>query len=293
MLPIHEKMKIHAMSYPYNHVVLRHVFNKETYLHLRDLVQKYKNKGQRIGQVGHEERHFYQARNYSPTATELQEMKCSILISKSLRNFIIGFFDTIVNDYIAVGIHTHKSGSPSGWAHSDLNIVSFKKDLAAFDETSLKLWERGSCSYADDSAYNQPHTIKTARHIACIYYVDNQPWQLGDGGETAIYSEYENDIPIFSKIPPLNNTMLIFEINPVSSHGFLQTKKERNSIIWWYHTSPAYVCKRNQRLSQFKKQYMNGSFFDVWTGPEVLKWSIKSDPEYALYFDNVDGDGFS
>ena len=101
MLPIHEKMKIHAMSYPYNHVVLRHVFNKETYFRLRDLVQKYKDKGQRIGQVGHEERHFYQARNYSPTVSELQEAECSILISKSLREFIL-VFDTIVNDYIAL-----------------------------------------------------------------------------------------------------------------------------------------------------------------------------------------------
>ena len=67
-------------------------------------------------------------------------------------------------------------------AHSDLNIVSFKRDLAACDEKSLKLWERGSCSYADDSAHNQPHTIKTVTLHVFIMLTINLG--TGDGGET-------------------------------------------------------------------------------------------------------------
>ena len=37
---------------------------------------------------------------------------------------------------------------------------------------------------------------------------------------------------------------------------------------------------------------MNGGFFDVWTGPEVPKWSIKSDPDYALHFNDDEGNEF-
>ena len=277
-------MHVHAMSYPFNYVVLYDFFSKEAYTNLHYFVEHYKHAGTKIGQVGHDPKNFYEGKNYSPSFRDLQTTKCSFLLSRGLRDFATSFFHTRVNDYIALGVHSHAAGSPTGWAHSDFNIVSFQKGIVPPTSNSLRMWEPGSCVYTDNSAHNQPNTIKTARHIVCILYVGNEQWNMGDGGETGIFSEYETDRPLISRVPPLNNSLLIFEINPVSAHSFLETKKERNSIIWWYHTSPAYAVHRNRNLIEFKKQYMKQAAFESWIPADVETWDIKNDPQYEHFW---------
>ena len=66
------------MSYPYNHVVLRHVFNKETYFRLRDLAQSTRQAKEILSR-----RTAFLSLASIPTVSELQEAECTILISKS------------------------------------------------------------------------------------------------------------------------------------------------------------------------------------------------------------------
>jgi Rps23 Pro-64 3,4-dihydroxylase Tpa1-like proline 4-hydroxylase len=70
-----------------------------------------------------------------------------------------------------------------------------------------------------------------------IFYLANPPWKPGVGGETGLYTSMTDPVDAAaSAVPPVNNTMLIFENTPESFHSFISnTKQTRNSLILWLH----------------------------------------------------------
>lgn len=131
-------------------------------------------------------------------------------------------------------LHSHPPGSRNGWIHNDFNPGWFARS-AKPDEVYLSTL--GDCNYKSGKmvlADVQP--VCRMRYLTLIYYLNNPHWSPGMGGETGIYLSQRQDVDradIF--VPPLNNTMLLFECTPHSWHSFRTTSFQRNSITLWLH----------------------------------------------------------
>ena len=92
----------------------------------------------------------------------------------------------------------------------------------------------------------------------------------GDGGETGLYSAYQNELPLISRVPPLNNSLLFFEVTPLSYHSFLAANTTRNCFVWWYHTDIKYAFKRNALSVAYRQCYIDDNSFEWWENTEGL-----------------------
>ena len=130
-------------------------------------------------------------------------------------------------------LHSHPPGSRSGWVHNDYNPGWFGR-AATPDGMYLNDDE---CNYRTGKVrFDEVRPIRRMRYLTFIFYLDNPVWQPGMGGETGIYfseSQSVDRADVF--VPPLNNTMLLFECGPHSWHAFRTTSFQRNSIILWLH----------------------------------------------------------
>jgi hypothetical protein len=134
------------------------------------------------------------------------------------------------------GLHHHRPGSRSGKIHNDLNPGWFPLDKRQRPIVS----DEGECSYYSGAAH--AHGIVTrqrVRSVAMLYYLANDASRLR-GGETGLYdwADQAVDAPT-ATVPPVDNSMLLFECTPYSYHSFLGNEgSERNSVILWLHGSP-------------------------------------------------------
>lgn len=279
--------QINLMSSPYRFGVIYNFFKPDIYEQLTVAYRKWMENARPLGAVGEHDL-YYGALCATPSEQDMLSGVQQVLISKQLQAYLCGFFlppsqAHHVNQFIILGAHQHNPPTETSWVHADFNIVSFVEKKVA-NENCLMMWEPTDCNYTEDSLNDQPNTVKVARYIACIYYLDNAPWQLGDGGETGIYNGFEKDLPLAGKIAPINNCLFFFEITPFSFHCAQGCTRQRNSLIWWYHTSPAYQYFKNKDLIEFKRNFIeNAEDFEWWTKPEKDKWAIELDPLYEYY----------
>ena len=136
---------------------------------------------------------------------------------------------------INCGLHHHRPGSANGRVHNDLNPGWFA-DYPSPD--GIRTTRHDLCSYTSGEAH-RPGVIprETMRAVAMLLYLNNPPWSPGDGGETGLYAAASDpvDRPA-AVVPPINNSMLIFECTPHSYHTFLGNRAgERNCVIMWLH----------------------------------------------------------
>lgn len=255
------------------------VFDAEIYKGLAAAFEKGMAKGKQIGKVGEVGDLVYSALNYTPTLLDIQTTAFSNIASESLRDFICGSFGIAVNEYLMIGTHRHEPPSRNGWAHTDCAICSFPKTGNRFNGFQL-FHETSGCIYADDSKDRQPDSVKTARAIACLYYLGPGNLREFDGGETAIYAADAN--ALIDTIPPVPNSLFAFEISPYSYHAYLGSPRlVRDSIIWWYHCDIASLVRRKLKLFQ-KKQAAGMDPWDRWTDPSVAKYdAYKSEVNYS------------
>jgi Rps23 Pro-64 3,4-dihydroxylase Tpa1-like proline 4-hydroxylase len=70
-----------------------------------------------------------------------------------------------------------------------------------------------------------------------IFYVANSPWVEGDGGETGLYRYASDQVTSAAvKIPPLNNSLVVFENTPWALHSFISNiRSPRTSVVLWLH----------------------------------------------------------
>ena len=101
------------------------------------------------------------------------------------------------------------------------------------------------CRYTDGCT-TEPgiETREMVRAVTMIFYLANPPWSPGDGGETGLYRAAEQPVDRPSvRIPPVNNSVLVFENTPFSYHSFLRNHRQhRNSAILWLHRTKAEVA---------------------------------------------------
>ncbi|MFE7313976.1 2OG-Fe(II) oxygenase [Streptomyces sp. NPDC057555] len=138
---------------------------------------------------------------------------------------------------IDAALHSSLPGSRTGWIHTDFCSGWFDETIASDD---LVFASRATCDYFTGRLVDRSATPKEyIRAATMIYYLCNDDWSKGDGGETALYgAAKQRDRTTVGLVPPLNNTLLLFECSPHSYHRFITNKRRRrNSIILWLHTT--------------------------------------------------------
>jgi acetyltransferase-like isoleucine patch superfamily enzyme len=194
--------------------------------------------------------------------------------SQELKNFIEKSFNIETSKYISPSAHFHKAPSKDGFIHRDMNICSFPKTNNDQDFIPCG----GGVNYTDDTNAN-PNSVKMIRSIALLYYLNNNDNISVTGGGTGIYDAYNGKL--VDMIEPKNNRLFMFEISHNSYHAFVGANFDRSAIVSWFHSSPAYIIKRN--FTQFKK---HKNYLERWTQkPQNEYWSIENDPKYSQYFD--------
>jgi hypothetical protein len=135
-------------------------------------------------------------------------------------------------------LHSSAPGSRTGWIHTDFCSAWFDES----GDTSIYpvFPNRVMCDYFTGKAKSgTARPIEYVRAATLIYYLCNDGWQIGDGGETGIYSRARDGSRTASDmVPPVNNTLLLFPCSPHSYHRFITNpKRTRNSIILWLHST--------------------------------------------------------
>ncbi|SFG39718.1 2OG-Fe(II) oxygenase superfamily protein [Duganella sp. CF458] len=135
-------------------------------------------------------------------------------------------------------LHSNPQGSRTGWIHTDCCSAWFDESNSTPER--LMLPPRGRCSYFTGKAKaRDAQPVEYVRAATMIFYLCNDGWQQGDGGETGIYNlGFEGKDTVETLIPPLNNSLFLFECSPHSFHRFVTNPgRTRNSIILWLHAS--------------------------------------------------------
>lgn len=283
---LNPEKQIHLTSFPYNFGFIYDFFKPDIYQALVERFNLWIQDGKPLGTIGDHQGLYYPALCATPALDSMLEWPQNVFVSQALQQYLCGFFSThhqeYVNQYMILGAHQHNPPTETSWKHTDFNIVSFLPNKERH-QGCLDLWQPTDCQYTNDTLNDQPDCVKVCRYVACIYYLNNDNWAVGDGGETGIYSAFSPDTPLFAKIAPRNNSLLFFEINPLSFHSAQEANKQRNSLIWWYHASPAYQFFKNQALVSYKRQNIDNNAFEYWSSPEKPRWPINNDPLFAKF----------
>jgi hypothetical protein len=136
---------------------------------------------------------------------------------------------------ITGGFHHHQRGSCSGQVHNDLNPGWF---VDSSDPGGVNLSRNDLCDYNTGQVFDAGvQTHESIRALAVLVFLHNPPWQEQDGGETGLYGDSAQDVCSPTKaIPPINNSLCMFECRPNSYHSFIENRTgPRNSMIMWLH----------------------------------------------------------
>jgi hypothetical protein len=189
-------------------------------------------------------RHFGWYDAYACGFQQAGEGPLQLFTSRPWHDLIARAMDVPATGHINGGLHHHPVGTASGFIHNDLNPVYFHRDPdpdeVVLPDHSRVSYTAGSVGAADAQAR------EVVRCTAMIYYVANPAWHIGDGGETALYSKINQDIRYpEGKVPPISNSMLLFNCTPTSFHAFACNRRsERNTIVMWLHALPADMARR-------------------------------------------------
>jgi hypothetical protein len=143
------------------------------------------------------------------------------------------------------GLHSSPKGSRTGWIHTDLCSGWFHEEKPP--DGSILFPAHMHCEYfTGRPKVESARPMEYIRAATLIYYLCNDGWQPGDGGETALYPSAR---PVSQSavhlVPPLNNSLLLFECSPHSYHRFVANPgRPRNSLILWLHCTVEHAQSR-------------------------------------------------
>jgi hypothetical protein len=143
-------------------------------------------------------------------------------------------------------LHHIPRGSRSGWLHTDLCSGWFNAPPASLEPRELVFSDRSQCDYFTGAPRDpNAHPQEYARAASMIYYLNNDDWAPGDGGETELASTPRDGLGPRKVIAPKNNSLVVFECTPHSYHRLLANPRcPRNSIVTWYHTTAEFAQTR-------------------------------------------------
>lgn len=279
---ISKDISLKSFSNPYNIIILDNVFEESILDKMSINAYKYISRVNKpFGEVGEGSGLIYNALIYG-----MKEEDCvdgyDFFISKTWKEFAAKIFNLNLTQHIAISMHYHEGSkyrrSKDGWSHADSSYVSVIDD----EYKDIKIVSH-DCEYANDLDSNDARIKKVCRAVAVLFYFNNK-WSFGinDGGGTSIYSSKDLKSPMF-EVEPKNNRVMMFQINPLSYHGFKGANFNRTALVHWFHSNPVEYVYNNLELVKKKlKVFPEGDITDRWKkGP---LWRLDKHPDYNKYF---------
>lgn len=212
---------------PFPHVVIDDFFKPDIYQKLCEGFNKKLQDGLSDKEYDNLKFHLfeidYDGYVYTPSATIDPTNPLSIFYSLEWNLFFSKLFNQHTTFETAFAFHHHSPGDRTGFVHHDYTDKNF---------VSSSRMPNGVIPVNNKNKGD----VVSRRIIALIYFLNNDGWKDGDGGETGLYSEDKKTL--LKKVAPLNNRLLAFQISHNSMHAFQQNKKNRNSFVQWFHILP-------------------------------------------------------
>ncbi len=211
---------------PYLHVVIENFFKPEMYTALCKKFSEVKDRGLSDNTKSSDTQFHtftidYDGYVFNPAGTLDPQNPLRIFYSLAWNNFFSTLFGQFTTFETRFAFHHHPAGDRTGFVHHDFVDKPF---------SPTKRLANGVIYDKADSG-----NVPKRRIISLLYYLNNEEWHEGDGGETGIYTPEKT---LIAKVPPKNNTLFAFHISPRSMHAFQGNKKERNSFVQWFHLPP-------------------------------------------------------
>jgi hypothetical protein len=157
------------------------------------------------------------------------------LFTRTWIDFLACLLDMPSLPQIDGGLHHIPKNSNSGWLHTDLSSAWFAYDTDIQEDVIFP--DRSACDYFTGAPRkSNVHPKEFVRAATMIFYIDNDDWGEGDGGETGLYATGRSDVGPMKAVPPRSNSLILFECSPHSFHRLLANPgRVRNSVILWLH----------------------------------------------------------
>ncbi|MFC9893349.1 2OG-Fe(II) oxygenase [Nocardia sp. NPDC127579] len=225
---------------PFPHVYVRDVFVEEFY---QRLSAEYQRVRRDRGDEFHVVNELYSADAIS--LTKLRNGPLALFGSREWHDLIAGVMGVAGTGDIEGAVHHHPPDSPRGWPHSDLAPAWFAGDPPVAGETRLP---DGEVDIQTGERESGVAARELVRGVAIMFYLANDPaWAAGDGGETALFAHVNgrHDPEPDLLVPPLNNSMVMFECTPRSWHTFAgHNVADRNCLVMWLHRPRSEAVRR-------------------------------------------------
>ena len=236
----------HQHEWPFRHYQATRVFDEATYASLTEAflpILKASESGSEGRYRMVRSRAEYDARMLSVDAELATQFKP--LFSAQWIRFLYGFFGLPYVDRLSGGLHSSNPGARTGAIHNDLCMAYFDESI---DQQGPFLFpDHSRCEYyTGRKIVPDARPVPYARAVALIYYLCNDNWRPGCGGETALYGAARSGPRTVTRlVPPVNNSLLMFECSPHSYHGFITNPgMRRNSIVMWLHCTEKNAIER-------------------------------------------------
>jgi hypothetical protein len=222
---------------PFLHIRARKVFSRDFYIALALELRNVLRRG--LSEVPTPTRFSRSIPGYDAYGIGFNEtlQGClSIFVSEKWHDLIAGLFGVKGTGHINVGAHHHRIASADGTIHNDFNPAWFP----IISERRVQCPKHQLCAYKTGvGSLPQSQKVEVVRAVAMIYYLANDDWVEGDGGETGLFDSPKAEVGQAQvRVPPENNSILLFECTPHSFHAFMANPvRPRNSIIMWVHSS--------------------------------------------------------
>jgi hypothetical protein len=223
---------------PFPHVIAYDVFTPAVY---RRLAETFVELLQEAADQPYMERHDIHGRTVDQELAPRYEP----LLTRPFHDILAEVIGIHATGHVAVGMHHHRLGGENGFPHNDLNPGWFLSEPSS----SQLAYAGPRIDYTTGQVLDGVTggtAVETVRAASVLFYLANPPGEKGDGGATGLYRTAKDDIedPV-AIVPPLNNSMLMFECTPTSYHGFIGNRRNpRNSIIMWLHRPKDEVIER-------------------------------------------------
>jgi hypothetical protein len=235
---------------PFAHFIATGVFKAEIYAAMAAQFQSFLDRGlSEEPATGKFARTIKGYDAYAISFSPALDGPLAVFISKEWHDMLARLVGIEATGDINGGFHHHEPGSASGRPHNDLNPGWFS-DSPRADGINVSNYD--ICDYHTGQIHKRGSKAReTVRAAALLFYLNNPTWRPGDGGETGLYRDVGQAVDQPSEsVPPLDNSVLLFECTPHSYHAFLQNRRSsRNSLIMWLHRAKAEVETRWGRNS--------------------------------------------
>lgn len=222
-------------TWPFPHVVARNVFRPDFFAALASRLRESLEQG--VSEAPARGRFSRNIPGYDAYGiainTPLPEPS-GIFLSPQWRDLLSGLFGVGNTPYVFAGAHHHAVGSRNGFIHNDLNPVWFPRQ----NGSEIQIPNQEVCAYKTGAgSLASLEKIEVVRGAVVIFFLLNDGWRPGDGGETGLFESAHTPVTEpAARCAPENNTLLAFECTPRSYHSFLTNERiPRTSIIMWVH----------------------------------------------------------